>query len=186
MWPSTSTRQSSRPDVVVENNASTSPFYPQHPDRGRPSKAAGYDTLDGGGSGICEPETDEGLDESLEEIAELEGELSSEGEELEGGGNFMGEMDCSRMNGRKSTTPFEGINFAQLFSASAAHSEQFINLAKQFYPVSSFVRLARPRMPLCCPDEPLTTFSRHAVPRFMSFAVGKQVRPTLCLLTSGT
>uniref|UniRef100_A0A5K3FEM2 NR LBD domain-containing protein n=1 Tax=Mesocestoides corti TaxID=53468 RepID=A0A5K3FEM2_MESCO len=101
-----------------------------------PSKASGrFDTVDGGGyyttagenALVTEPEN---VEESLEEISELEGELSSEEEaalEAEG----LGFGGSSR---KPASVPFAGINFGQLFSASNAHSEQLIMLAKLFYP----------------------------------------------------
>ncbi|VDN45219.1 unnamed protein product [Dibothriocephalus latus] len=80
--------------------------------------------------------------EDEEEIAELEGELST-GEEEEV--VAITEMNANKttpsapndpVTGRGGVSLFEGINFTQLFSVSAAHSEQVIGLAKQFCPVS--------------------------------------------------
>ncbi|KAL5967326.1 hypothetical protein TSMEX_004928 [Taenia solium] len=98
-----------------------------------------FDQIDAGGfyavdsSMAAEPEN---LEETLEEIAELEGELSSDDEAsmAEGGGELRFSNGIKTAASAAASVPFEGINFAQLFSASNAHSEKLIALAKQFYP----------------------------------------------------
>ena len=84
------------------------------------------------------PTDSEDLEETLEEIVELEGELSSDEEASMLSGESMGFSNGIKTAASASgvSMPFEGINFAQLFSASNAHSEKLITLAKQFYPVS--------------------------------------------------
>ncbi|KAL7062816.1 hypothetical protein AAHC03_01675 [Spirometra sp. Aus1] len=80
------------------------------------------------------------LFEDEEEIAELEGELSTSEEEEET--VAITEMTASKtsseptdpLTGRGGVSLFEGINFTQLFSVSAEHSERVIGLAKQFCP----------------------------------------------------
>lgn len=117
-------------------------YYRPTPSQPQPLKSSGrFDQVDAGGfytvdsSMAAEPEN---LEETLEEIAELEGELSSDDEAsmAEGAGElrFSNGIKTAASSAATSSVPFEGINFAQLFSASNAHSEKLIALAKQFYP----------------------------------------------------
>lgn len=119
-----------------------SDYYRPAPSQPHPLKSSGrFDQVDAGGfyaidsSMAAEPEN---LEETLEEIAELEGELSSDDEAsmAEGGGELRFSNGIKTAVSIATNVPFEGINFAQLFSASNAHSEKLIALAKQFYPVS--------------------------------------------------
>ncbi|VDK22564.1 unnamed protein product [Taenia asiatica] len=115
-------------------------YYRPASSQSQPLKSSGrFDQIDAGGfyavdsSMAAEPEN---LEETLEEIAELEGELSSDDETsmAEGGGELRFSNGIKTAASAAASVPFEGINFAQLFSASNAHSEKLIALAKQFYP----------------------------------------------------
>ncbi|KAL5111915.1 Serine/threonine-protein phosphatase 6 catalytic subunit [Taenia crassiceps] len=115
-------------------------YYRPAPSQSQPLKNSGrFDQVDAGGfyavdsSMAAEPEN---LEETLEEIAELEGELSSDDEAsmAEGSGELRFSNGIKATASAAASVPFEGINFAQLFSASNAHSEKLIALAKQFYP----------------------------------------------------
>ncbi len=124
MWPSV-TPPTSRPDTYFNNNRPPPRGTPTPTKSGTPSC---YDAPDGIGGGYYEAEP-ENMEESLEEIAELEGELSSDDGEMDGSG-------LPGMDPRKAS-PFSGIDFNQLFTASNIHSEQLIELARIFYPVST-------------------------------------------------
>ncbi|VDM31346.1 unnamed protein product [Hydatigera taeniaeformis] len=117
-----------------------SDYYRSAPSHSQSLKSSGrFDQVEGGGfytvdsSMATDPEN---LEETLEEIAELEGDLSSEDEAsmAEGGGELRFSNGIKAPASAAASVPFEGINFAQLFSASNAHSEKLIALAKQFYP----------------------------------------------------